>query len=143
MDCGSNYDDLNLCPHEHRELVLPIVHASQPIRRMRGGSQAQMLATAEGGNYVVKFQNNPQGRRCLVNELIAYFCAKRLGIFTPQLCLVDVSRELLATYPDLSIHLAHRITPIRAGLHLGSLHPSTTSLGASVFDFLPSTYLQN
>ena len=56
--------------------------ALEQIRRMRGGAQAQLMRCADGGYYVVKFQNNPQGLRVLVNELLATRLAARLGLGT-------------------------------------------------------------
>ncbi len=38
---------------------------------MRGGAQAHLMRCADDNYYVVKFQNNPQGRRILANELLA------------------------------------------------------------------------
>ena len=45
--------------------------ARRMLRKMRGGSQAQLLEAADGHHYVVKFQNNPQHRRILINEWIS------------------------------------------------------------------------
>jgi hypothetical protein len=47
------------------------VNARRFIRKMRGGAQAHLLEAEDGRYYVVKFVNNPQHRRILVNELIA------------------------------------------------------------------------
>ena len=46
--------------------------AVEEIRRMRGGAQAHLMRCADDNYYVVKFQNNPQGRRILANELLGY-----------------------------------------------------------------------
>ena len=51
--------------------------AVQHIRRMRGGSQPQLMRASDGGFYIVKFQNNPQHVRVLANE----FLATRLGLW--------------------------------------------------------------
>jgi hypothetical protein len=37
---------------------------------MRGGAQSHLMRCDDGYYYVVKFQNNPQHRRILVNELL-------------------------------------------------------------------------
>ena len=47
------------------------VQAVRSIRKMRGGAQAHLLLADNGRYYVVKFKNNPQHRRILVNEWIA------------------------------------------------------------------------
>ena len=46
------------------------VSAVQHIRKMRGGSQAQLLRASDGHYYVTKFQNNPQHVRILANEFL-------------------------------------------------------------------------
>jgi hypothetical protein len=51
------------------------VHAQQHIRRMRGGSQSQLVRASDGHYYVTKLQGNPQHTRVLANE----FIASRLG----------------------------------------------------------------
>jgi len=38
---------------------------------MRGGAQAHLLQADDDYWYVVKFRNNPQHRRILVNELLS------------------------------------------------------------------------
>ena len=44
------------------------VDALRLIRKMRGGAQAHLIEADDGNFYVVKFRNNPQHRRILVNE---------------------------------------------------------------------------
>ncbi len=41
----------------------------QHIRPMRGGSQSHLMRASDGAYHVVKFQNNPQHRGVLANEL--------------------------------------------------------------------------
>src|ERR1700682_1605458 len=47
-----------------------MLRALEQIRRMRGGAQSHLMRCDDGYYYVVKFQNNPQHRRILVNELL-------------------------------------------------------------------------
>jgi len=47
---------------------------------MRGGAQSHLMRCDDGFYYVVKFQNNPQHRRILVNELLGTRLAARLGV---------------------------------------------------------------
>ena len=47
------------------------INATRLIRKMRGGTQAHSMECDDANFYVVKFRNNPQYRRILVNELIA------------------------------------------------------------------------
>ena len=65
------------------ERALAVV-AVQAIRRMRGGAQSQLMLGADGQLWVVKFQNNPQHRRVLANELIATRLAEAIGLTVPK-----------------------------------------------------------
>jgi len=70
-----------------------MLRAPEQIRRMRGGAQSHLMRCSDGNYYVVKFQNNPQHRRILVNELLGTNLAKRLGLpTTPVAVVVDVSQ---------------------------------------------------
>jgi hypothetical protein len=42
--------------------------ATDHVRPMSGGAQAHMRIASDGNAYVVKFANNPQSPRVLVNE---------------------------------------------------------------------------
>jgi hypothetical protein len=44
------------------------VEAIRMIRKMRGGTQAHLFECKDRYSCVVKFQNNPQHRRMLINE---------------------------------------------------------------------------
>ena len=46
---------------------------------MRGGAPSHLMRCSDGLYYVVKFQNNPQHRRILVNEMLGTKLAARLG----------------------------------------------------------------
>jgi hypothetical protein len=35
----------------------PVLSAVQQVRRMRGGSQSQLMRASDGAFYIVKFQN--------------------------------------------------------------------------------------
>jgi hypothetical protein len=50
---------------------------------MRGGAQSHLMRCADGHYYVVKFQNNSQHRRILVNERLGTKLASRLGLTWP------------------------------------------------------------
>ena len=59
------------------------LNAVRAIRKMRGGAQAHLIEADDGKFYVVKFRNNPQHRRILVNELVASVFLNYLRITTP------------------------------------------------------------
>jgi hypothetical protein len=116
--------------------------AIEQVRRMRGGAQAQLMRCADGGYYVVKFQNNPQGVRILANELLATRMAERLGLPTPPSAIVDVGDTLIANSDEMVIQLGRGRTPYRAGLQFGSRYPGVSPAECAVYDFLPEEALR-
>jgi len=104
-----------------------IVTAIEHIRRMRGGSQPHLMRCSDGHYYVVKFKNNPQCPRVLVNEYIAGKLAKLLGLPCPNICLIEVKEDLIRLTSDLSIHCPRSTYPVTSGLAFGSQFPSWRS----------------
>src|ERR1700712_3261552 len=112
-----------------------IVDIVRIVRRMKGGSQAQLVEGHDHKFYVAKFVGNPQGTRTLVNEWLATHLIRQFGITTPDqvvLRLGDMSQY--ATAP--SFQIGDRSVPISSGLHLGSLCPVDPEKEA-IYDFLP------
>jgi len=101
-----------------------IVTAVEHIRRMRGGSQAHLMRCSDGHFYVVKFKNNPQSPRVLVNEYIAGRLARLLKLPCPNFCLVEVREDLIQFTPDLSVEEPRSRMPVATGLAFGSQHPT-------------------
>ena len=115
-----------------------IIQITQHVRRMRGGAQAHLMQAEDGHFYVVKFQNNPQHRRVLANELLASRLATLLGLPVPAAEIVEVTPWLVANTPELSIQLSQRAIPCAAGLQFGSRYVVDPLADAvQVFDFLP------
>jgi hypothetical protein len=79
----------------------------EQIKRMCGGAQSHLRRCSDGRSheldYVVKFQNTPQHRRILVNELLGTRLAARLGLPTTRAEIIDVPQELIRLTPDLTI----------------------------------------
>jgi hypothetical protein len=116
------------------------VTAVQHIRRMRGGAQGQLMLGADGHVYVVKFQNNPQHRRVLANELLATRLAAAIGLTTPEAELIDVSEWLIQNTPELEMDLGRSRERCVAGLHFGSRFAGGLMPG-QVMDYLPEDQL--
>lgn len=116
------------------------ITAVEAVCRVRGGSQAHLVRCSDGGYYVVKFQNNPQGCRILANELLGSFLALHLGLPVPQIAIVEVSDALIRDTEDLVIELRHGRTPCRAGLCFGCRYPDVFD-GKTVVDLLPRAEL--
>lgn len=107
---------------------------------MRGGAQAHLLEADDGHWYVVKFRNNPQHRRVLVNELIAAAFLDYLRIAAPETAVVEVGAAFLAANPEVHISMGTRRVEIEPGWHFGSRYPGDPARTA-VYDFLPDALL--
>jgi hypothetical protein len=116
------------------------VLAVQHIRRMRGGAQGHLMLGADGNAYVVKFQNNPQHLRVLVNELMATKLAEAAGLTVPACDVVEVTEWLVANTEDLDLDLGPRRERCRAGLCFGSQLVGGLMPG-HVADYLPEEQL--
>ena len=110
------------------------------VRKMRGGAQSHLLEADDGNFYIVKFQNNPQHRRILVNELVSYVFLNYLQISAPEIALIDVRPEFLREHPEVCITLGTRQLPVQPGWHFGSRYPGDPARVA-VYDFLPDSLL--
>jgi hypothetical protein len=73
--------------------------AVQQIRRMRGGSQSQLMRASDGNYYITKFQGNPQHTRVLANEFIASRPGSYLGMPMPEVAVIEVSDWLVNRTP--------------------------------------------
>src|SRR6266849_2549187 len=87
------------------------VDARRLIRKMRGGAQAHLIEAADGHAYVVKFSNNPQHRRILVNEWIASVFLRYLGISTPESAIIRITETFVSENPDAGLQLGSTSKP--------------------------------
>jgi hypothetical protein len=116
------------------------VNAIRLIRKLRGGAQAHLMECDDGQFYVVKFRNNPQHRRILVNEWISTVFLRYLQISVPATAIVNLSRDFLAANPEAYIQLGSRHVEIEPGWHFGSAYPGDPARIA-VYDFIPDLLL--
>ena len=116
------------------------INATRLIRKMRGGAQAHLFECDDGHFYVVKFRNNPQHRRVLVNEWISSVFLRHLQIAAPEAAIVNLSPEFLEATPEASIQLGSRMVRPEPGWHFGSQYPGDP-LRMAVYDFLPDVLL--
>jgi HipA-like kinase len=117
-----------------------MLRALEHIRRTRGGAQSHLMRCSDGHYYVVKFQNNPQHPRILVNELLGTKLAARLGLPTTPVGIIYVSEDLIELTPDLSVQMPRGSIPCRAGLQFGSRYPGDPHR-LTLLDFLPDKQL--
>jgi hypothetical protein len=122
-----------------------MLRAMEQIRRMRGGAQSHLMRCADGKEtnlyFVVKFQNNPQHSRVLVNELLGNRIAARMGLPVPRVEIVKVDAELIRWTPALCIEMPRSNTPCCPGLQFGSGHPGDPRR-MTLHDFLPDEQLR-
>ncbi|MFZ0639230.1 MAG: HipA family kinase [Candidatus Acidiferrales bacterium] len=97
--------------------------AVEHVCKMPGSSQSHLMRCSDRSDYVVKFQNNPQGSRILANELLGSLLAERLGLPVPRVALIYVSEEIIRRNPAMVILLRHGKETCPAGICLGSLYP--------------------
>jgi len=116
------------------------VDARRFIRKMRGGAQAHLLEASDGRFYVVKFRNNPQHRRILVNEWIASVFLEYLGLAAPQTAIVRVSESFLEQNPEVHFQAGSGRIPVEPGWHFGSHYPGDPARTV-VYDFLPDSLM--
>ena len=116
------------------------VLATQQIKKMRGGAQSHLMLGMDGVPYVVKFQNNPQHSRILVNEWLANHLIRIVGLPAPPCEIVEVSPWLIENTQALVISVGARMEPCRPGLHYGSQFIGGLMPGQSV-DYLPEAQL--
>jgi hypothetical protein len=114
--------------------------AVRHIRKMRGGAQSHLLEADDGHAYVVKFRNNPQHRRILINELLASVLLDYLKISAPATALLHVSGSFLAANPEVHLTLGSRRVEDEPGWQFGSRYPGDPERIA-VYDFLPDALL--
>src|SRR3954452_18545630 len=114
--------------------------AIRHIRKMRGGAQSHLLEADDGHAYVVKFRNNPQHRRILINELLASVFLEYLKISSPEVALLHVTGEFLGANLDVHLTLGSQRVEVEPGWHFGSRFPGDPARIA-VYDFLPDALL--
>jgi hypothetical protein len=116
------------------------IDAVRLIRKMRGGAQAHLIEADDGHFYVVKFRNNPQHRRILVNEWLGSAFLAYLGISTPEVAIVRISEDFLEHNREVHIQLGANYRAIETGWHFGSRYPGDPSRNV-VYEFLPDSLL--
>src|SRR5437660_7375179 len=119
-----------------------MIKALEQIRRMRGGAQSHLMRCSDEHYYVVKFQNNPQHRRILANELLGTRLAWRMGLPTTPVKIVAVSEDLIALTPGLAMELPRSRVPCLPGLQFGSRYPDDPRR-LVLHAFLPTEQLRN
>jgi HipA-like kinase len=98
------------------------------------------LEADDGRWYVVKFRNNPQHRRVLVNEALSAALLQYLNISAPETALIEVTPRFLAANPECCLQIGSRQVSVEPGWQFGSRYPGDPATLA-VYDFLPESLL--
>lgn len=114
--------------------------ATRYLRKMRGGAQSHLLEADDGNCWVVKFRNNPQHWRVLVNEMLCGTFLDYLKIAAPETALIHIGQDFLAAHPDVHLTLGSKRIPVEPGWHFGSRYPGDPA-SLAVYDFLPQALL--
>src|SRR5207248_568785 len=107
---------------------------------MRGGAQSHLMRASDDNFYIVKFQQNPQHPRVLVNEWIGTRLAERLGLPVPFTEIVEVGDWIVSQTPELAASVAGQSVAYRAGLHFGSRYVVDPFDGQAL-DYIPEAML--
>jgi hypothetical protein len=107
---------------------------------MRGGAQSHLVEAEDGNWYVVKFRNNPQHRRILVNEIVCSALLDYLKIAAPETAMIQIGEDFLAANREAHIAIGSRRIEIEPGVHFGSKYPGNPGRIA-VYDYLPDALL--
>lgn len=123
------------------ENVMPVtVTATSVIRKMRGGAQSYLLGADDGRFYVVKFRENPQGSRVLVNEWVGTRLIQYLDIACPRPAIVALTSAFIEAHPEVSLAYGGRNIQPSTGKHFGSQYP-VDPRKVAVYDFIPDALL--
>jgi hypothetical protein len=76
-----------------------------------------------------------------VNEWIASVFLRHLAISTPDIAVIQLSREFLDQYPEVGIQLGSQTIRVKPGWHFGSRYPGDPDKVA-VYDFIPDALLK-
>ncbi len=135
--CGR---DRPVAPGGVKTSGLLLVQAVQHVRRMRGGAQSHLMRCADGCYYVVKFQNNPQPTRVLVNDWLGSRLGEMIGLPMPAVAVVDVHPWLVERTSELRIEMGGQRRMLTPGLSFGSRYVVSPFEG-QVWDYLPESMI--
>jgi len=131
---------LQVCHDTEDKTTTANISAVEQIRRMRGGAQSHLMRCSDGNYYVVKFQNNPQHKRVLVNEFLGTRLAAIMGLPTTPGVIVKVSQRLIDDTAELVMELPRYRIPCRSGANFGSRYFGNPR-NLKTFDEIPSDQL--
>src|ERR1700674_4174447 len=118
------------------------ISANMLIKKQRGMSQSVLAKCSDGGYYVLKFKNNPQGLNALVSEVTTARLGRLLGLPVPRYAFVDVSEQLMRHTPAIVIEEGDLRTQYEAGIQFGAETAIDASGATQVFDYMPPSLVR-
>jgi len=112
------------------------ISANILIKKQRGTSQSVLAKCSDGGYYVLKFKNNPQGLNALVSEVVTARLGHFLGLPVPEFAFVDVSDQLTRN-PDFVMEKENLRFSYEAGTQFGSRTAFDDFGTTQVIDYIP------
>jgi len=112
------------------------ISANMLLKKQRGMSQSVLAKCSDGGFYVLKFKNNPQGLHALMSEVVTARLGHLLGLPVPAFAFVDVSDQL-TNDPSIVIEQGDRRLRYEAGVQFGSKSALDDSGATQVIDYMP------
>ena len=104
------------------------IRAMDANRGEGGGSQPHLFHT-DGGEYLVKVRNNPQGFRVLPNELLSGLLLDYLGVRHPQPAIVSIPKDVINDSPGAVFAEGTPLAPAPpSGPSTGSRTPAGPSI---------------
>jgi len=107
---------------------------------MRGGAQAHLMRCSDGHYYVVKFKNNPQHPRVLVNDWLGTRLAEMIGLTVPTPAIIYVDDQLIERSTDLRVEIGGLRNMVMSGPCFGSRYVVSPWEGQA-YDYLPETMM--
>ena len=108
------------------------------LRKVRGGSQSALIEASDGLEYVVKWQQSPQGCHIALNESFGTNLYREIGLPTPQWAAIEISDNFIDAHPDMWFRVGNRHLRPAAGLHFASLRLGTVT--QTVYEVLPGSW---
>lgn len=115
------------------------VELSTFITTLKGGTRPEIWKGKDGNYYVVKFTDNPQGVRSVINELFASQIGRAIGLPIPEGVVAYLTSGGHTEWPDGCLPRRDSQLQSRAtqGEHFGSLIPYDFATSCA-FDYCPS-----
>ena len=112
------------------------ISANILIEKLRGVSQSVLARCSDGGYYVLKFKNNPQGLNALVSEVVTARLGHFLGLPVPAYAFVQVSDQLTRN-PEFVMENGDLRLSYEAGIQFGSKTALDDFGTTQVIDYMP------